>query len=227
MLPGRRVPFDAAGHPAAAAMLASTGRRIETDRAALAATLDPLTGAHAVAMREATRWAERVAARTLEQAGPRALNQSGLAAMQAAIRAYRNGDSISAADWHAWLALVLTKLPVRDDAWARMDPEHRDAHRRLWTDLVRRARPGYVAVPASLLAFTAWQSGEGAFANIALDRALADIPGYSMALLLRQALDAGMPPSAAVLPMTPEEVAASYAESDALRQRGERDDDQR
>ena len=26
------------------------------------------------------------------------------------------------------------------------------AHRRLWTDVVRRAQPGYVAAPASLLA---------------------------------------------------------------------------
>ena len=78
---------------------------------------------------------------------------------------------------YAWLALVLTRLRIRDDAWARMDPEHREAHRRLWTDVVRRAQPGYVAAPASLLAFTAWQGGEGALANIALDRALADDPG--------------------------------------------------
>ena len=99
-----------------------------------------------------------------------------------------------------------------------MDPAHRDAHRRLWTDLVRRAQPGYVAAPASLLAFTAWQNGDGALANIALDRALADTPGYSMALLLREALDAGAPPSAAVLPMTPEEVAASYSGSPGAEQ---------
>ena len=74
-----------------------------------------------------------------------------------------------------------------------MDPQHRDAHRRLWTDLVRRAQPGYVAAPACLLAFTAWQGGDGALANIALDRALADDPDYSMALLLRDVLDAGHP----------------------------------
>ena len=61
-----------------------------------------------------------------------------------------------------------------------------------------------------MLAFTAWQNGNGALANLALDRALADTPGYSMALLLRDAIDAGAPPSVAVLPMTPEEVAASY-----------------
>jgi hypothetical protein len=104
---------------------------------------------------------------------------------------------------------------VRDDAWARMDPRHQGAHLRLWTDLTRLARPGYVAAPASLLAFCAWQNGDGALANVALDRALADSPGYSMAMLLREALDSGAPPSMARLPMTPEEVAAAYDAAEA------------
>ena len=99
-----------------------------------------------------------------------------------------------------------------------MDPAHARAHQRLWTDLTRHAQPGYIAAPAALLAFTAWQNGNGALANLALDRALADTPGYSMALLLRDAIDAGAPPSVAVLPMTPEEVAASYSESPGAEQ---------
>jgi hypothetical protein len=56
----------------------------------------------------------------------------------------------------------------------------------------------------------AWQSGNGALANVALDRALADDPDYSMAHLLRQVISAGAPPSMARLPMTPAEVSASY-----------------
>jgi Domain of unknown function (DUF4192) len=58
---------------------------------------------------------------------------------------------------------------------------------------------------------------------VALDRALADDPRYSMAQLLRQAIDSGAPPSLARLPMTPEEVAASYdaleADEDAAEAR--------
>ena len=54
--------------------------------------------------------------------------------------------------------------------------------------------------------------GEGVLANVALDRALVDDAGYSMATLLRQVIAAGAPPSLARLPMTPEEVAASYDE---------------
>jgi hypothetical protein len=104
---------------------------------------------------------------------------------------------------------------VRDDAWARMLPEHGSAHSRLWADLTRLAQPGYVAAPASLLAFVAWQQGDGALANVALDRALADSRRYSMAKLLRRALDSGAPPSMARLPMSPEEVAASYDAQEA------------
>jgi hypothetical protein len=47
-------------------------------------------------------------------------------------------------------------------------------------------------------------------AKVALDRALRDDPYYSMAHLLRQAIDSGAPPSMARLPMPPGEVAASY-----------------
>ena len=89
-------------------------------------------------------------------------------------------------------------------------PPYREAHRRLWTHLTRHAPAGYVAGPASLLAFVAWQMGDGALANVALDRALADREDYSMALLLRQVITAGAPPALATLPMTPEEVAESY-----------------
>jgi len=126
------------------------------------------------------------------------------------ITAYRAGGQVSSNDQIARLTVALHDLRVRDDAWARMDPAHAGAHLRLWTDVTRRAQPGHVAPPAALLAFVAWQSGDGALANFALDRALADDPQYSMALLLRQVIGAGVPPSLARLPMTPEEVAASY-----------------
>jgi Domain of unknown function (DUF4192) len=209
--PAEGMPFDAAGHPASA-VLADAGLPVLPGRDALAATIAPLTGPVAEAMAQATRRAERVAARITATAGPRALDGPGLAAVRTMVQAYRDGRTISSPVRHAWLALVLTQVRIRDDAWARMDPDHRDAHRRLWTDVVRRAQPGYVAAPASLLAFTAWQCGDGTLANIAIERALADTPGYSMALLLGEALDSGAPPSMATPPMTPDEVAASYAD---------------
>jgi len=141
---------------------------------------------------------------------------AGRRSVREAIGLYRGGGRITDADSFAWLAVSLVNLPVRDDAWARMVPDHRQAHLRLWADIVRRAAGRWLPAPASLLAFTAWQAGDGTLANVALDRALAADPDYSMARLLRDILAAGVPPSQARLPMTPEEVEESYARSESL-----------
>jgi len=219
--PPEGTAFDAVAHPAASA-LAAAGLDARPDRAALARSVAPLSGPAAESMRQATERALRraqevMAAAPAETDVMRPLIAAGRAAVQAAIATYRGGGQITDHDELAWLCVTVSDLRVRDDAWARMDPEHRAAHRRLWTDLIRRATGPYVPAPASLLAFTAWQSGEGALANIAIERALAADPAYSMAHLLGQALDAGLPPSAARLPMTPEEVEASYAVTERAR----------
>jgi hypothetical protein len=151
------------------------------------------------------------AARPAVGSAIRLLVTAGRRSVIDAIGIYRDGGRITEDDQFAWLTVVLADLRIRDDAWARMDPRYRTAHRQLWTDVVRRACPPYVPAPASLLAFTAWQSGDGALANIAIERAIAADPNYSMALLLSEAIESGLPPSAARLPMTPEEVDASYA----------------
>jgi hypothetical protein len=215
--PPEGVPFDGPAHPTAAA-LAAAGMTARPDRAALAASLAPVTGPQAESMRRAEqrtlRRAQQLTAGWSGQRRTRLLIEAGRAAVRDAIALYRGGGEITDDDQIAWLIMAISDIRVRDEAWARMDPEHRAAHRRLWTDLVRRAREPLVPAPASLLAFTAWQSGEGALANIAVERALAADPGYSMAQLIGDAVEAGLPPSAARLPMTPEEVRASYEENE-------------
>ena len=232
--PAEGVPFDtAAADPAEAAALASVGDRVLASRAAVAARVAPLGGIAAESMRQATRRAEQHIARLLAKvrksarlgAARHMIAAEGLAAVGAMIARYRDGGRFTSDDEIARITVALRDLRVRDDAWARMDPAHTDAHQRLWIDVVRRAQPGYVAAPAALLAFVAWQSGEGALANVALDRALADDPRYSMALLLRQVITAGAPPALARLPMTPEEVAASYDGQDVDDSDPEMDDE--
>jgi len=209
------VAFDASEHPAAAA-LAAAGLPARRDRAELASVLEPAADppdSMDQAMRRAQDRLAALVAGALRDGGGdpfQPVADAGRRSVRLAVAACRAGAELSDDDV-AWLGVTMTDLRVRDDAWARMDPEFTEAHQRMWTDLVRRLPADLAAAPAALLAFTAWQAGDGALASIAIERALAADPGYSMALLIADALYAGLPPSAARLPMTPKQVAASYA----------------
>lgn len=214
--PPEGVAYDPGSHPAAAA-LTEAGLSAHPDRDALVRTLQRSAGTSGQ-VRKATAAARERLTRVTGQAAaagdhdPRLrIARIGRARVQHAMRLYRAGGEITDKYQLAWLALALADLRVRDDAWARMDPKHCHDHCRLWTDVVRAAATDYLPAPASLLAFGAWQAGNGALATVALDRALAADPGYSMAQLLAGAIEAALPPSAARMPMTPAEVAASYA----------------
>lgn len=212
------VPFDPAGHPASA-VLAEAGLTVHGNRAELAATLAPAVDC-AKPMSEAVERAQDRATRLVTDAFAdsrygdvfQPVADAGRRSVRLAVTRYRRGGQLT--DNHdelAWLGVALTDMRVRDDAWARMDPEFNADHQRLWADLVRHLPSQYVPAPAALLAFTAWQAGEGALASLAIERALTADPDYSMAQLVADALHAGLPPSAARLPMTPKQVAASYA----------------
>lgn len=204
-----------AGHPVEPPpqQLASGLGPVLPTRQDLAASLRPVAGRAGHAMAAATGEAERRAARLAAAGGPPALHRAGFTAAGSAVRLYRDGGMLSAVTDLAWLSVLLADDWVRRDAWARMDPAHRAAHRRLWTDLACWARPGYAAAPASLLAFTALQAGAGVLASLAIDRALQDQPGYQPALALRQQVAAGVPLYDQAPSVTPEQAGAAYRRS--------------
>jgi hypothetical protein len=212
--PPEGLPCDpAAGVVAAAATYA--GQVALPDRASLAARLAPVTGAERAAMRAATRAAEQRLVDVLDaavdstaaagrRAGPdaaggldvtafgRGVRRVGRAAVRAAARRYRDGGRLSDREV-AWLGVLLGHLPVRDYAWERIGVE--EWQTALWTDVLRRVEPAHVPAPACLLAFAAWRSGHGALASIAVGRAVAQDPTYSMAVLLDEVLRYALPPS--------------------------------
>ncbi|MET7468943.1 DUF4192 domain-containing protein [Micromonospora sp. NPDC005686] len=124
---------------------------------------------------------------------PRAVRTAGTAAVRAAFRRQRRGERLDD-DEVAWLTVLLTRVAVRDHAWSRTDG--RDDDISLWTDVLRRAEPDLIAAPGCLLAFAAWRSGYGALAAVALERVLSAHPGYSLAVLLDEALRRGVAPAA-------------------------------
>jgi len=90
---------------------------------------------------------------------------------------------------------LLSDIQVRDFALGSHDEENVDTYFQMWRHLMRIAPDGFIAPVASLCAALAYESGDGALAHRALDRALADVNGYSLALLLRRVFTAGWPPA--------------------------------
>jgi Domain of unknown function (DUF4192) len=158
--PAAGVPSEPDPQAAQTAALIGAGTPVLASRAAVAARVAPLGGPAAEPMRQATRRAEQHAARLLAKvrtsgrlgAARHMIAAEGLAAVGQMITRYRGGGRFTSDYQIARLTVALRDLRVRDDAWARMDPAHADAHLRLWTDVTRRAQPGHVAAPAALLA---------------------------------------------------------------------------
>jgi hypothetical protein len=94
----------------------------------------------------------------------------------------------------ARLVWGLRDRAVRDRALELALGSDAAAAEQLWTECTRRAPAPLDAAPATLLAVSTWLRGDGAMADVALGRALASDPGYTLARLLAQALAACLPP---------------------------------
>ena len=83
---------------------------------------------------------------------------------------------------------------MRDAAWSPLRRSQAHGHVAFWTDVVRRTPDPLVPAPAALLAFAAWQAGQGALAWCAVDRCLEVEPAYSLAELVARILIEAVPP---------------------------------
>jgi hypothetical protein len=183
-------PYDLQTHPFTAQRVFE-GRVVHRDRAELADTLVGTDEDDAIAVAlAATRFADLLL-RSHDE--PHRLRTE---ARWLRRRVRRRVDDLAPIDVpDAGRLLVLASLvPTRDVAWAQITRPGADAHVDLWRDLVRRAPRDLVPGPASLLAFAAWQAGDGALAWCGIDRALEVDPDYSMAHLLGEFLVRAVPP---------------------------------
>ncbi|MGY5885140.1 DUF4192 domain-containing protein [Modestobacter lacusdianchii] len=174
---------------------ALAGQVVEQDRAAFARRIAPVGFLAAAGMARACEEVGDELAHRTAQLGWDAVADEGWDAVLAAVAAYRPGSVERLSDRQvARLAWGLRDLELRDRALSLTVGPQAAAAEVVWTDLVRRAPAPLDAAPATLLAVAAWVGGNGALANVALERALDSEPGYSLAGLLRTALHAGMPP---------------------------------
>jgi hypothetical protein len=174
-----------------AAAAAYDGRAVLRDREALVASLAPpqllaARSAEQVLDAAMTSWLESAAER-----GTEAVGRESVTAVRAALAAGTDMSDVEVAR----LVVGLQDVIVRDQV-AVLALDRAEELLALLLELARRSVAPYDVPVCTLIAVASWLRGDGALANVALDRALAGDPAYALAKLLRQGLDGQLAPSA-------------------------------
>ncbi|HYH34632.1 MAG TPA: DUF4192 domain-containing protein [Nocardioides sp.] len=170
------VPYDVSSHPLVAEAVLE-GRVLHRSRQELARSLGQDPGAAA----------EVDAARTGRHAPAAWVAQR--------LEAWVGGSEDPSTAEAARLLEAIEVPAVRDAAWGRIRRASARDDVHFWSALVRRAPDDLVPHAASVLAFAAWLSGDGALAWCAVDRARELDPAHSLAHLVADLLTGAVPPS--------------------------------
>jgi hypothetical protein len=123
-----------------------------------------------------------------------ALRRDGVETMDLLLDDFRMGYGATNRTLVARMIGRMNDLQVRDYAMGIHCEDTYDLYFMMWRELLRLAPVGYVAPIACIVAAMAYEGGDGALAQKALDRALEDDQSYPLAALLRRVFNAGWPP---------------------------------
>ena len=177
-----------------AAQQAVEGRAVLPSREELAASVAPPQLLAARAAAQALTEAQQAFAQDLLARGRRAASARALQGWRAVVGRFADPRAQVTQQEAAELAVALEDVLVRDEVatWAL-----RDASALLGAlhALARLTPAPFDAPVCTLLAWVAYAEGNGGLANVALERVGLSRPDYSLAVLLRQALDGQVPPA--------------------------------
>lgn len=144
----------------------------------------------------ALSWVSEVSefAFTDEDINVEALRRDGVETMDLLLDDFRMGYGATNRTLVARMIGRMSDLQVRDYAMGVHCEDTYDLYFMMWRELLRLSPVGYVAPIACIVAAMAYEGGDGALAQKALDRALEDDPNYPLAALLRRVFNAGWPP---------------------------------
>jgi len=170
----------------------ASGRVVLPSREDLVQSLAPPSLPAAAAAEQRLEQAAQALLRSRAEHGVVAARRGTLEHARALLDRVAAGTPVGPAD-AAVLAVGLADLQARDGV-ATLILTREQELLSLLVQVARQVVPPDDAPVCTLLAWTAYARGEGAVANVALDRALAGRPDYSLALLLRSCLDGGVRP---------------------------------
>ena len=122
------------------------------------------------------------------------LRRDGVETMDLLFDDFRMGRGVSERVLVARMIGRMSDVQVRDYALGVHSEDTFDIYFTMWRELLRLAPRGYVAPIACIVAAMSYESGDGALAQKALDRAFVDDERYPLAGLLRRVFNAGWPP---------------------------------
>ena len=122
------------------------------------------------------------------------LRRDGIESMQLLLDEFRIGRGPTDRNLCARLIGRMSDVQVRDFALGIHDEDSYDLYFAMWRELLRIAPPGFIAPISCVVAAMAYENGDGALAQKAVDRAIEDGQSYPLAGLLRRVFNAGWPP---------------------------------
>jgi hypothetical protein len=123
-----------------------------------------------------------------------ALRRDGVETMDQLLDEYRVGHGPRDRALVARMIGRMSDVQVRDYALGVHDEDSFDLYFSMWRELLRLAPRGFISPIACIVAAMAYEGGDGALAQKAIDRALVDDEKYPLAQLLRRVFSAGWPP---------------------------------
>ncbi len=191
--PAEGVAYSTSPHHLAIVQAVAAGQQILPDRGALVERFAAVTG-------ERRRWLEHSTdeivsevVRTIALTDPDELQKVGLSVVDPVIERALEGDRVGDADV-VRVAVWLSSVGVRDAVWARITRDSAGDMLRVLTLISGSVVPPFEPAVLSLAAFAAWLTGDGAQALVAVERALAADPCYSMARIVLDVLEEGVSP---------------------------------
>jgi hypothetical protein len=144
----------------------------------------------------ALSWASEVSSFSIDEDDKNvdALRRDGVETMDLLLDDFRMGYGITNRTLVARMIGRMSDLHVRDYAMGVHSEDTYDIYFTMWREVLRLAPIGFVAPIACIVAAMAYEGGDGAMAQKALDRALGDDEHYQLAALLRRVFNAGWPP---------------------------------
>jgi hypothetical protein len=189
---GTPLPTDSPALALVAAERVGSGRAVLRSRAELVASLAPPEGLLRAAADQRLEEAGEQWLRHRLERGAAASRRGTLDHAEALLDRVARGGPVAPVD-AALLSVGLQDVQARDGL-ATLLLTRSDELLALLLQVASSVTPPADAPVCTLLAWVGYARGDGALANVALDRALEGTPDYSLALLLRTCLDAGIPP---------------------------------